>query len=119
MLSSSTHRCGLHTCSFRSEGSEPAANVCSVSVHPDCISLFNELKLGKDIKWIVYKFSDDGKEIVVEESSKDPDWSGFREKLLQAKSKDARGNEVLGGRYAVFDVEYDLPGGDGKRYASP
>jgi cofilin len=86
-----------------------------VSVAPECISKFNELKLGKDIKWIIYKISDDWKEIVVEETSTDADFNTFREKLLNAKSKDRRGKEGIGGRYAVFDVEYDLESGEGKR----
>ncbi|KAF2457099.1 hypothetical protein BDY21DRAFT_34203 [Lineolata rhizophorae] len=86
-----------------------------VSVSPECISAFNELKLGKDIKYIIYKISDDWKEIVVEETSKEDDWSAFREKLLNAKSKDRRGKEGIGGRYAVYDVEYDLEGGEGRR----
>ena len=51
---------------------------------------------------------------MVEETSSDPDYSKFREKLLNAKSKNKRGEEGQGGRYAVFDVEYDA-GGDGKR----
>nr|POE78542.1 cofilin [Quercus suber] len=87
----------------------------SVSVAPECIQAFNELKLGKSTKWIIYKISDDWKEIVVEETSTDPDYSKFREKLLNAKSKNKRGEEGMGGRYAVFDMEYDSPGGEGKR----
>ena len=86
-----------------------------VSVTPECIQAFNDLKLGKSTKWIIYKISDDWKEIQVEETSTDPDYSKFREKLLNAKSTDKKGNEVMGGRYAVFDVEYDLEGGEGKR----
>jgi len=39
----------------------------------------------------------------------------FREKLLNAKSKDRRGKEGIGGRYAVFDVEYELESGEGSR----
>ena len=116
----------------------------SVSVHPDCISAFNDLKLGKETKYIIYKISDDWKEvtplfhhqnileaikvlleelethydgqIVVEETSKEADFGAFREKLLNAKSKDRRGKEGMGGRYAVYDVEYDAEGGEGKRY---
>jgi cofilin len=87
----------------------------SVSVSPECISAFNDLKLGKDTKYIIYKISDDWKEIVVEETSKSGDWAEFREKLLNAKSKDKRGKEGIGGRYAVFDVEYDLESGEGTR----
>lgn len=87
----------------------------SVSVAPECISTFNELKLGKDIKWIIYKISDDWKEIVVEETSKEANFDAFREKLLNAKSKDRKGKEGIGGRYAVFDVEYELESGEGSR----
>jgi len=86
-----------------------------VSVAPECISTFNELKLGKSIAYIIYKISDDWKEIVVEETSTDRDYAAFREKLLNAKSKDKRGKEGIGGRYAVFDVEYELESGEGKR----
>lgn len=86
-----------------------------MSVAPECITAFNDLKLGKSTKWIIFKISDDWKEIVVEESSSDPDYSKFREKLLSAKSKNKAGVEGVGGRYAVFDVQYDAPGGEGKR----
>merc|ERR1712014_418726 len=64
-----------------------------VSVTPECIQAFNDLKLGKSTKWIIYKISDDWKEIQVEETSTDPDYSKFREKLLNAKSTDLEGNE--------------------------
>ncbi|PSK56550.1 Cofilin [Elsinoe australis] len=86
-----------------------------VSVSPDCITAFNDLKLGKSTKWVIYKISDDWKEIVVEESSTTDDYSTFREKLLNAKSKNKRGEEGMGGRYAVYDFEYESAGGEGKR----
>ncbi|KAK3202395.1 hypothetical protein GRF29_161g1010570, partial [Pseudopithomyces chartarum] len=86
-----------------------------VSVAPECITAFNELKLGKDLKYIIYKISDDWKEIVVEETSKEADWSVFREKLINAKSKDKKGKEGIGGRYAVYDVSYELDSGEGTR----
>jgi len=86
-----------------------------VTVNPECITVFNELKLGKSLKWIIFKISDDWKQIEVEEKSTDPSYEAFREKLLSAKSKDKKGVEGIGGRYAVFDVEYDAPGGEGKR----
>ena len=85
---------------------------------PECIQAFNELKLGKSTKWIIFKISDDWKEIVVEETSTDPDYSKFREKLVNAQSKSKRGESAplgVGGRYAVFDVEYEAEGGEGKR----
>jgi hypothetical protein len=51
------------------------------------VSKFNELKLNKKIKYILYKLTDDYKEIVVEEASEDGDWEHFREKLVNSKSK--------------------------------
>lgn len=86
-----------------------------VSVAPDCITKFNELKLGKSLKWIIYRISDNWKEIVVEDSSTEPDYEKFREKLVNAKSKGKDGKEGVGPRYAVYDAEYDAAGGEGKR----
>ena len=45
------------------------------------------MKLAKKIKFINYKLSDDYKEIVVEESSENGDWDTFREKLINAQTK--------------------------------
>lgn len=59
----------------------------SAQVAPECVTKFNELKLSKKIKFIIYKLSDDYKEIVVEEASEDGDWELFREKLISATSK--------------------------------
>ncbi|KFH41627.1 Cofilin-like protein [Hapsidospora chrysogenum ATCC 11550] len=53
----------------------------------ECITAFNELKLNKKYKYIIYKLSDDYKEIVVEDASADKDWETFREKLINATSK--------------------------------
>jgi len=86
-----------------------------VQVSPECVSKFQELKLGKTIKYIIYKLSDDYKEIVVEETSQDGDWDTFREKLVNAKSKTKAGKEVKGPRYAVYDFAYDLASGEGSR----
>lgn len=86
-----------------------------VSISPECISKFNELKLNKKIKYIIYKLSDDLKEIVVEESSQDGDWEGFREKLIAAQTKNKMGKLGKGPRYAVYDFNYDLASGEGSR----
>lgn len=79
---------------------------------------FNELKLNKKIKYIIFKLTDDYKEIVVEEASEDADWDNFREKLVNAKSKGMGGKEVKGPRYAVYDLAYELASGEGSRYAT-
>lgn len=60
------------------------ANRASVSA--ECVTTFNDLKLQKKLKYIIYKLSDDNKEIIVEESSEDPEWDHFREKLINAKT---------------------------------
>jgi len=87
----------------------------SVSVSQECISSFNELKLGKSTKWIIYKISDDWKSIEVEETSQTADYEQFREKLVSAKSKGKNGKEGPGPRYAIYDFEYEVEEGAGKR----
>lgn len=62
------------------------------------MSKFNELKLNKNIKYIIYKLSDDNKQIVVEEASENGDWDAFREKLVNAKTK----NKAV--RYPRFEL---------------
>ncbi|KAH6669890.1 hypothetical protein B0J14DRAFT_106838 [Halenospora varia] len=87
-----------------------------VSIHPDCVTKFNELKLNKKIKFILYKLSDDYKEIVVEEASENGDWEVFREKLVTAESINVKTKKVgKGPRYAVYDFNYDLASGEGSR----
>ncbi|KAL0262386.1 hypothetical protein SLS55_003832 [Diplodia seriata] len=97
----------------------------AVSVSPDCVSKFNELKLGKEIKWIVYQIADNGKEIVIEktepksEESEEAQWNAFREYLINSKTKNKAGKEGPGARYAVYDVMYDAAAGsygEGLRY---
>ena len=82
-----------------------------VTVSPECVSAFNDLKLGKSTKWIIYKLSDNQKEVVVEESGKEQEWETFREKLINAKSADGK----TGARYAVYDLSYEAEGGAGQR----
>ena len=87
-----------------------------ISVAPECVTAFNELKLGKGkIKYIIYKLSDDYTEIVVEEKSGDGDWETFQSKLMNAKAS-YKGKEGKGPRYAVYDLEYELDANEGKRY---
>jgi cofilin len=74
-----------------------------VSVAPDCITKFNELKLNKKLKFIIYKLSDDYKEIVIEETSENGDWDFFREKLLKAESK----NKMVRLQDPMFQVVID------------
>lgn len=89
-----------------------------VEVTPDCVNQFNDLKLKKQIKYIIYKLSDDYKQIVVEETSSDPDWETFQNKILNAKAS-YKGKEGKGPRYAVYDFQYELEAGEGTRYVPP
>ncbi|KAJ5995299.1 cofilin [Penicillium waksmanii] len=82
-----------------------------VSVHDDCIEAFNDLRMSRKVKYVIYKISDDMKQIVVDEKSESEDYEVFREKL--ASARDSKGNPAP--RYATYDVEYDLGGGEGKR----
>ncbi|KAI0004826.1 hypothetical protein F4779DRAFT_599277 [Xylariaceae sp. FL0662B] len=85
------------------------------TVSQDCITAFNDLKLAKKYKYIIMKLSDDLREVVVEETSDVKDWEAFREKLVQAKTKSKSGAVGPGPRYAVYDFEYNLAGGEGAR----
>lgn len=51
------------------------------------MTTYNELKLAKKYKYVIFKLSDDNKQIVVEEASDDKEWDHFREKLINATSK--------------------------------
>ena len=59
----------------------------SAQVSAECVTKFNELKLNKKIKFIIYKLDDNYKEIVIDEASENGDWEVFREKLINAQSK--------------------------------
>ena len=84
------------------------------TIAPECVNKFNELKLGKEIKYIIYKLSDDLKEIVVEDYSSDKDWESFRTKLIEAKVE-FKGKHGKAPRYAVYDFQWELAGGEGLR----
>lgn len=59
---------------------------CRASVAEECITTFNELKLNKKLKYIIYKLDENMKEIIVDEASADGEWENFREKLVNAKT---------------------------------
>lgn len=85
------------------------------TVAQECISTFNDLKLNKKYKYIIFKLSDDNRQIVVEEASAEGDWEAFREKLVNSTTKSKSGAVGKGPRYAVYDFEYQLASGEGAR----
>lgn len=56
------------------------------TVNEECVSTWNDLKLNKKHKYIIFKLSDDLKEIVVEHTSDNKDWEEFRNRLVNAKT---------------------------------
>ena len=85
-----------------------------VAVSDESITIYNDLKLGKKLKYIIYKLSDDYKEIVVEDYSAEQDYEVFQNKLLNAKAS-YKGKEGRGPRYAVYDFQWELENGEGTR----
>lgn len=62
------------------------------------------MKLGKKSKFIIFALNDKKTEIIVEETSTEQSYDAFLEKLPENDCK-----------YAVYDFEYEIGGGEGKR----
>jgi len=80
-------------------------------VSEECVKAFNELKLNKKYKYIIFKLTDDNRQIVVDDTSDDKEWDHFYQKLIDAKT----GTGGKAPRYAVYDLEYSLLSGEGDR----
>ena len=78
--------------------------VSSVAVADESLQAFNDLKLGKKYKFVLFALNDDKTSIVVKETSTDASYDAFLEKLPE--------NDCL---YAVYDFEYEINGNEGKR----
>ncbi|KAI7898465.1 uncharacterized protein BX663DRAFT_461812 [Cokeromyces recurvatus] len=74
-----------------------------VAVNDQCLEVYQDLKLRKKYKYIIFKLSDNNQEIVVDKTSDNLDYDSFLADLPP--------NEP---RYAVYDFEYEKPG-EGKR----
>jgi len=82
-----------------------------VGLTKDVVDTFEELKLGKKLAYVLYRFTDDSKQITTEDkvekvASKTPkeQYEEFIEKLPENQC-----------RYVVYDFTYDLPNGEGTR----
>jgi cofilin len=73
-----------------------------VEVNQQCIEVYQELKLKKNKKFIIFCLSKDFKNIEVQETSDDPDYEVFLTKLPVDEC-----------RWAVYDLEYETA--EGKR----
>jgi len=82
-----------------------------IGLATDVVATFEELKLGKKLACVVYDFSDDKRNIVVEK----------KVEKSAAKTPEEQYNEFIEGlpldqcRYAIYDFTYDLPNGEGTR----
>ena len=75
----------------------------SVTVADRSLTAFNDLKLGRKYKFVIFTLNDEKTQIVVEQTSTEQEYDAFLEKLPE--------NEC---RYAVYDFEYDIGGGEVK-----
>ena len=73
-------------------------------MNPDCLTAFQELKLGKKLKYIIYTVSDDKTEIIVSKKSSSDSYDEF---LADLPEQDCR--------WAVYDFEFEKEDGSGKR----
>ncbi|RLV86953.1 Cofilin [Meyerozyma sp. JA9] len=74
------------------------------TVADESLTAFNDLKLGKKFKFIIFALNDKKTQIIVEETSTDQDYEAFLEKLPENECK-----------YAIYDFEYEISGSEGKR----
>ncbi|KAJ1976650.1 cofilin [Dimargaris verticillata] len=74
-----------------------------VGVNNECLDVFQQLKSKRAFKYVIYKLSDDKKEIVVDSKSDNADYDDF---VAALPPKDCR--------YAVYDFEYERAN-EGKR----
>lgn len=77
---------------------------CSVAVADESLQAFNDLKLGKKYKFVLFALNESKTSIVVKETSTDQSYDAFLEKLPE--------NDCL---YAIYDFEYEINGNEGKR----
>jgi len=75
-----------------------------VGLGPDCVTTFEELKLKKNLSYIIYKLSNDKKTIEVETTSTDQAYETFIAALPESDC-----------RYAVYDFQYEIDPTEGKR----
>eukprot|EP00914_Ancora_sagittata_P010460 GHVO01020169.1.p1 GENE.GHVO01020169.1~~GHVO01020169.1.p1 ORF type:complete len:148 (+),score=20.83 GHVO01020169.1:95-538(+) len=77
-----------------------------VSVNPECVELFNDIKLRHNYRYIVYALTDDLRQIrVLKTAPVTGTYDEFVEDLKEAEDK----REC---RYGVFDAEYELANGE-------
>jgi len=72
-----------------------------IKVADACVDKFQELKLGKALRWVLFKINPENTEIIVESTA--PKTATYEEFVNALPADDCR--------YAVFDFEYTQEGG--------
>jgi len=67
-----------------------------IAANPECLTVFQELKLGKKHKYIIFKINKEKTEIVVEKTSTATDYDEFLADLPETEC-----------RWAVYDLEFE------------
>jgi cofilin len=76
-----------------------------VTLKPDCVSVFTDMKLGHKYRYIIYALTDDLKQIqVLKTAPPTSTYDNFVEELKEAEDHRQC-------RYGVFDAEYKLKDG--------
>lgn len=76
-----------------------------VTVHSDCVPVFNDLKIGHKYRYIIYALTDDLHQItVLKTAAPDASYDAFVEEFKEAEEKRQC-------RYGVYDAEYKLNDG--------
>ncbi|KAK6340965.1 cofilin [Orbilia brochopaga] len=82
-----------------------------VAVANECVPKFEELKLGKKLKYIIYKLNDNRSQIIVEQEGTLSDSGSYEEQYEEFVGK----LPETDCRWAIYDFEYELTAGEGKR----
>ncbi|KAF9207005.1 cofilin [Haplosporangium sp. Z 27] len=77
------------------------SSASGVQADQTCVDTFQELKLKKSLKYIIYKVSDDQKSIHVDKQAASGTYDEFLENLAEDEC-----------RWAVYDFDYSTPDGD-------
>ncbi|KAG0694462.1 actin depolymerizing factor [Suillus ampliporus] len=67
---------------------------------PECLQAFQELKMSKSLKYILFKLNDSRTQIIVDKKSANPDYDEFLDNL-----------PADGCKWAVYDLHYKLEDG--------
>lgn len=72
-----------------------------IGLHEACVPAFEDLKLGKKLKYVVYKLSDDSKTVIVDKTGVQSSYDDF---VSEFPADDCR--------WAIYDFVYSTPDGE-------